>query len=227
MIRWRQKTAHFSLGMVCVLVGYVSISALVKGAPKDVTRASGSETARATIRVTIHYSSFELDRAPVDESVSAKLSAIAEPVYGNQLEEDARVHGSKYITGKQGGHAQSDSGHEHDDLYEVLDLHKALQVINPRSAALLAHYAHLQPFPLSNDQSKDYLNSEEYAFLLAISYMCEKCAFAIMFYEKFALGRSMSFEELKTFFDSPEFVASIDAAMSTDEYQNLQIEFRL
>jgi hypothetical protein len=214
MIRWRKGTALFSLGVFCVLAGYVSVGAFDESTSKDVTRANDGEL--VTARVAKHYSGPELNRATVDKSDSERVSTIVE------LE-----HVSERVPEKGEGKAQSDSGPEYDHLYEEPQIYKALQVINPRSAVFLTHYAQLQPYPLSTDQSNDYLHSEEYTFLLAISYVCEKCALGYMFYEKYALGRSMDYEELKEFFDSPEFASSIDAVMSTDEYQNLLIELRL
>lgn len=195
----RQKVYFFMI--VCVsLVGYFTLGDLGDH-PEDVRFTAVSET--KILRVNESSNLFKEDRVRIGESVSGKISA------DDKLEENDHP-----FVGL----------HEYDHLYDSPEFYQALIFVAPRSAILLTHYAQLQPSLVSSDQSKDYLNSEGYAFLSAMMTVCEKCVLGYMFYERYALGRAMSLEEYASFARSPEFNSSIEAAMSIDEFQDIYSE---
>lgn len=121
---------------------------------------------------------------------------------------------------------QNRDDQDYDSIYEPPEFYTGLKAVNPRSAFLLTHYAEMQPALVTVDESRDYLNSEGYGFLSAMIVICDRCALGYMFYEKYALGRQMTPDEYVQFAKSPEFESSIEAALSTDEFQRAYTDLK-
>jgi hypothetical protein len=120
--------------------------------------------------------------------------------------------------------AQHESYEAYDDIYESPEFYIHLKAVDPRSAFLLTHYARMQSRLVTFDESREYLNSENYAFLSATIVVCGKCVLGYMFYEKYALSRQMTVDEYSQLGKSLEFASVIEAALSTDELESAYAE---